>query len=276
MKTANQLFSKKIAAAAIAIVMVASACKKDNDTDMTPTPVADAKLVVGDQTISQNKIWVSVADVPANGFIVIHKDDGAGGPVVPGIVSEAKYITKGENKDVLVSLDATSMFMDGETLWVMLHEDTGTPGMYEFDGANGFDGPFMANNMMVMTSIKIESASLTVTDQMVTNNMITIPQVKAAADGWLVVHNDDGSGGIVLPGIIGKTLVKKGINTNVQVMLDAGNTYTAGQKLFPMLHLDNGIIGQYEFDGVGQFDGPEIFGNDPFPGNVIFTSFMVQ
>lgn len=275
MKTTKHAFSKKVAAIAIATVMVASACKKEESTEMPTTPTATAKLVVGDQTISQNQIWVNVADVPANGFIVIHKDNGAGGPVVPGIVSEAKYVTKGENKDVLVSLDATSTFMDGETLWVMLHEDTGTPGLYEFDGANGFDGPFMANNMMVMTSIKIESAAIMVTNQMVSNNMITIPQVKAAADGWLVVHNDDGMGGIVLPGIIGKTLVKKGMNTNVQVMLDPANTYTAGQKLFPMLHLDNGIIGTYEFDGVGVFDGPEIFGNDAFPGNVIFTSFMV-
>ena len=275
MTTTKHAFSKKVAAIAIATVMVASACKKEESTEMPTTPVANAKLVVGDQTISQNQIWVNVADVPENGFIVIHKDNGMGGPVVPGIVSEAKYITKGENKDVLVSLDATSTFMNGETLWIMLHQDTGTPGLYEFDGANGFDGPFMANNMMVMTSIKIESAAIMVTDQMVTNNMVTIPQVKAAADGWLVIHNDDGMGGIVLPGIIGKTLVKKGMNTNVQVMLDPANTYTSGQKLFPMLHLDNGIIGQYEFDGVGVFDGPEIFGNDPFPGNVIFTSFMV-
>lgn len=167
--------------------------------------------------------------------------------------------------------------MDGETLWVMLHEDTGTMGTYEFDGANGFDGPFTKENGdMVMTSIEITAPSITVMDQPVMNNAITIPQLNAAADGWLVVHNDDGSGGIVLPGIIGKTMVQKGINTNVVVQLDPAETYTSGQLLFPMLHLDNGIIGEYEFDGAGMFDGPEIFSNDPFPGNVIFTSFTVQ
>lgn len=108
--------------------------------------------------------------------------------------------------------------MDGETLWVMLHEDTGTTGTYEFDGANGFDGPFTKENGdMVMTSIEITAPSITVMDQPVMNNAITIPQLNAAADGWLVVHNDDGSGGIVLPGIIGKTMVQKGINTNVVV-----------------------------------------------------------
>ena len=90
-----------------------------------------------------------------------------------------------------------------------------------------------------------------------------------------VVHNDNGMGGIVLPDIIGKTMVSKGVNTNVTIELDASMTYTPGQLLFPMLHLDNGQIGVYEFDGNSQFDGPEIFGNDAFPGNVIFTSFTV-
>ena len=275
MKSLKKTHLYGLAILGLALATSLTSCKKD---EATPDPVVPsaAKLMVSSQTISQNAIWVSMANVPANGFIVVHKDNGMGGPVVPGIVSEAKWVMKGDNNDVLVKLDATSNFTDGETLWVMLHEDNGTTGVYEFDGANGFDGPFMDNGMMVMTAIDIESAALKVMDQPVVGNKIIIPEVLAAADGWLVVHNDDGSGGIVLPGIIGKTLVKKGMNMNVEVMLDASETYMAGQNLFPMLHLDNGIIGQYEFDGASAFDGPEIFGNDPFPGNVIFTSFMVQ
>lgn len=261
-----------------AVVAFTVACDKDDDNDdmSTTTPATVAELSVSDQTISQNMIWVSMANVPANGFIVVHKDNGNGGPVVPDIVSMPKFIEMGDNMDVLVSLDATTAFEDGETLWVMLHEDTGAPGVYEFDGSNGIDGPFMANSSVVMSPIEIMSASITVMNQSVNNNMIVIPEVHAAADGWLVVHNDDGTGNIVLPGIIGKTMVQQGINTNVEVMLDAANTYTTGQLLFPMLHLDNGIIGQYEFDGASQFDGPEIFGNEAFPNNVIFTSFTVN
>lgn len=217
-----------------------------------------------------------MADVSQDGFIVIHKDNGNDGPVVPDIVSEPVFIEEGRNENVMVPLSANADFTDGEKLWVMLHMDTGTPQVYEFDGSNGLDGPFTADDNIVMAPINISSASITVNNQPVMNNTITIAEVKAATDGWLVVHNDDGNGGIVLPDIIGKVMVSEGITQNVEITLDSTNTYTSGQKLFPMLHLDNGVIGTYEFDGNSGFDGPEIFGNDPFPGNVIFTSFDVN
>lgn len=251
------------------------ACDKEDDKDMMAP--AEAQLMVADQTISQNTIKVEMTDLPADGWIVIHRSMSSGGPVVPGIISEPVKVMKGESFDVPVAILATEPLMDGEKLWVMLHTETGTIGQYEFDGANGFDPPFTDNDGdIVMKSITITTPSISVMNQPVNNNSIVIAEVNAAADGWLVVHNDDGNGGIVLPGIIGKTRVQKGINTNVVVMLDPMNTYVPGQKLFPMLHLDNGIIGQYEFDGASAFDGPEVFSNDPFPGNVIFTSFDVQ
>lgn len=267
----NRFFS---VAVVIGLAAGFTACDKEEDNGDMPMP--EAKLTVNDQTVSQNTVIVKEVDVPSDGFIVIHRDAG-GGPEVPGIISEPIMVSEGTSMDIMVPILETESLTDGETLWVMLHEDTGTPGQYEFDGQNGFDPPFMMNGGgMVMTSIEITAPSITVMNQAVMNNTITIPEVNAAADGWLVVHNDDGSGGIVLPGIIGKTMVQKGINTNVVVALDPMNTYTPGQSLFPMLHLDNGVIGEYEFDGVGMFDGPEIFSNDAFPGNVIFTSFTVQ
>jgi hypothetical protein len=252
-------------------------CDKDDDDDNMPTPQPKetASMTVNDQTTSQNMVEVELADVPSDGWIVIHKDDN-GSPVVPDIVSEPKFIQEGENMKVKVAFNDETTLMDGEKVWVMLHEDTGMPQQYEFDGQSGEDAPFTKDGNPVMSQITIESASIMVSNQAATNNMVTIDRVVAAQDGWLVVHNDDGTGNIVLPDIIGKTMVQKGVNTDVQIQLDQNVMLQSGQKLFPMLHLDNGQIGVYEFDGSGEFDGPEIFGNEAFPNNVIFTSFEVM
>lgn len=261
---------------ALTVVVGLSSCSED-DENMEPMPESSlATLDVQTQVISQNMVEVTMADVPEDGWIVIHADNGNNGPVVPAIISEPKFIEAGENQSVLVAIDGNASISDGDQVWVMLHEDTGTEMQYEFDGNNDLDPPYVVEGVPVMSPININSASIDVSSATVANGTVTIPEVVAAADGWLVIHNDDGSGGIVLPGIIGKTMVSKGVNTNVTIQLDAGVNITSGQMLFPMLHLDTGIIGQYEFDGNSNADGPEIFGNDPFPGNVIFTSFQVQ
>lgn len=270
------MLKKQLTMAAFAATFLVAFSSCDEEDPMPNDTAKTGSFTANNQTVSQNTVVISEVTLSDDGFVVIHRDNGSGGPVVPDIMADAVALEAGTHTDVEVSLEGEAL-TDGESLWVMLHTDDGTKGTYEFDGANGFDGPVLdADGNIVMSSIEITAPSLTVNDQAVNNNQIVIAEVNAAADGWLVVHNDDGTGNIVLPDIIGKVLVSKGINTNVTVDLDASETYTSGQFLFPMLHLDNGTIGEYEFDGVGVFDGPEIFSNDAFPGNVIFTSFTVQ
>lgn len=231
------------------------------------------ELTVSDQTISQNMINVSSVDMSGDGWIVIHRDNN-GAPVVPDIISEPEFVNAGNSNDVHVKFKEDVTLTDGEKVWVMLHTDNGTMEKYEFDGSSGIDNPILQDGAPVMTQITINSASITVSDQSVENNTITIENVNAAVDGWIVVHNDDGSGNITLPGIIGKTKVSAGMNSMVEIELDNTIEYQSGQKLFPMLHIDNANIGEYDFPDNG--DGPEIFGNEEFPNNVIFTSFNVQ
>jgi hypothetical protein len=230
-------------------------------------------LNVSSQTLTQNMIMVESATVNQNGWIVVHRDNGNNGPVVPEIISVPKWIEAGENMDVMVQIAENENLEDGEQLWVMLHTDTGTMGEYEFDGSD--DSPDLPITDMegniVMSSINVRSPYVEANDQPVMNNMITIETVYAAVDGWIVVHNDDGTGNIVLPDIIGKTPVTKGMNENVQIMIDENITYTPGQKLFPMLHIDEAPINEYNFPGV---DVPEIFGNEEM--NIIMTSINVQ
>lgn len=271
--TASKLIKLNLA---LAFCLSLSSCEDEEEQmDTMPEP-AVATLSVESQVISQNMIEVQMTDVPSDGWIVVHADNGNNGPVVPDIISEPKFIEAGSSSSIMVQIDENAMIEDGDQVWIMLHEDTGMEMQYEFDGNNNLDPPFIADGAPVMTPINISAASINSPDMDVTNNMVVLPEVVAAADGWIVIHNDNGNGGPVLPGIIGKTMVSKGVNTNVSIQLDAGVNLMSGQKLFPMLHLDNGQIGVYEFDGSSAFDGPEVFGNDAFPGNIIMTNFTVQ
>ena len=104
--------------------------------------------------------------------------------------------------------------------------------------------------------------SVTVTDQALGDDgAVTVPQVTAAQDGWLVIHADnDGSPGAV----IGHTAVGAGTTDDVSVDIDAD---MATQIVYAMLHVDAGETGTYEFPGA---DAPATV-----DGNVVVKPFML-
>ena len=86
--------------------------------------------------------------------------------------------------------------------------------------------------------------SVDASDQAIANNAITVANVNAAQDGWIVAHLDEGG----KPGkVLGQTAVKTGDNKNVAIALS--EAVPVGGKLWPMLHIDAGTIGTYEFPG---------------------------
>jgi LPXTG-motif cell wall-anchored protein len=88
------------------------------------------------------------------------------------------------------------------------------------------------------------SGSVDASDQAISNNSITVANVNAGQDGWIVAHLDEGG----KPGkVLGQTAVKKGDNKNVVIALS--ESVPVGGKLWPMLHIDAGTIGTYEFPG---------------------------
>lgn len=249
-------------ATALTSVAFLSSCDKDDDTE----PMN--KITATSQTISQNMVSIENITVESDGWVVIHKDNGSNGPVVPDIISVPKQVEAGSNANVMIELAQNASISDGDKIWVMLHTDDGILGTYEFDGTSGLDAPINdTDGSMVMTSINIHSASITANDQWIIDNKITIAEVVASVDGWLVVHNDDGTGNIELPDIIGKTYVEAGTSTDVVVELDPTISYTPGQKLFPMLHIDKAPLDVYNFPGD---DAPEVFGFDS--DNIIVVS----
>lgn len=255
----------KLLAVVVALAFF-TACSDDDDTTK-PTPTAAGELTVESQIISQNEIIVKSVTFEKDGWIVVHADNG-NSPVVPDIISLEVPVEAGTHKDLTIPLSTKATMLDGNTkVWVMLHTDDGVKGSYEFDGESGIDGPLKdLDSNIIMSPITLQPSTILVDDQAVSNK-VSVVSVTSAVDGWLVIHNDNGSGGIVLPGIIGKTKVKKGLNQNVEVMLDEGVIIETGQKLFPMLHIDNKTIDKYEFPVA---DPAEVFGFDE-DGNPIIV-----
>jgi plastocyanin len=82
-------------------------------------------------------------------------------------------------------------------------------------------------------------------DQSVINNSIVVASVQADEDGWIVIHTNTPEN---RPGpVIGHAMVRKGENKDVRVMLSQAPA--PGDKLWPMLHVDAGRAGVYEFPG---------------------------
>ena len=85
--------------------------------------------------------------------------------------------------------------------------------------------------------------SVIVEDQEVIGGKIIIAKVVSDSPAWLVIHSDNSGA----PGpVIGQVYVQKGENKDLPVDLDVPKITP---KLFAMLHVDAGKIGQYEFPG---------------------------
>jgi hypothetical protein len=85
--------------------------------------------------------------------------------------------------------------------------------------------------------------SVTVSDQAIEDDTVTIDEVVSAGPGWIVIHaDDDGAPG----GVIGFSPVISGTNSDVAVEIDVD---MATETLHAMLHVDAGTVGTYEFPG---------------------------
>ena len=115
----------------------------------------------------------------------------------------------------------------------------------------------------ILAVIMVITDKVVASDQPVVGGAITVANVTAAADGWIVAHLDEGG----KPGkVLGQTLVKAGTNANVQIKLS--QAVDVGAKLWPMLHLDAGTAGTYEFPG------PDVPIKDA-AGNIVMVQISV-
>jgi plastocyanin len=85
--------------------------------------------------------------------------------------------------------------------------------------------------------------SVTVTDQPIVDEKIVVENAVSPGPGWIVIHADnDGVPGLVL----GHTSLQEGENSEVVVEVDSESRT---DRLYAMLHTDEGEVGTYEFPG---------------------------
>lgn len=130
-------------------------------------------------------------------------------------------------------------------MFAMLHVDEGVKGTYEFPGA---DAPAKDGDAVVMTAFNQSEAmmiapSVVAEDQRIVEDSVTVASVYMTVPGWLVIHTEvDGKPGPV----IGHTALPQGESKDIKVEIDESD---ATSTLFAMLHVDEGVIGTYEFPG---------------------------
>lgn len=190
-----------------------------------------------------NTLKIAAVVTQQDGFIVIHQDNGEGRP---GPVIGYAPVTAGANLDVEVTLDGEIT----RRLFPMMHVDTGVAGEYEFGTVEGADTPVFVDGVMAVMGITSNTPTLHVPDQIVTDS-VYVASVTLDGPGWVVIHQDNGEG---RPGpVIGAGLIEAGTTTGLSVSVDAAGVTPI---LFPMLHVDTGVAGEYEFGTVEGTDGP--------------------
>jgi hypothetical protein len=199
-----------------------------------------------DQFVSDGAVTIASVTAQADGWLVVHADNGEGSF---GAVLGASQVSAGTTAGVSVALEGDIT----DTLYPMLHVDTGTEGEYEFGMVDGADGPVVVDgNVAVSSFATVPTMRI---DNQIVNDTVTATSVLAEVDGWLVIHTEANGG----PGpVAGLAPVSAGLNKDVVVELDAAMVTS---RLFPMLHVDTGTAGEYEFGTVDGADTP-VFVND--------------
>jgi hypothetical protein len=201
---------------------------------------AEASVTVTEQVVVNGAITIASASVPENGWVVIHAvtPDGQVGPTV-GIAP----LTAGANENVQVNLDTLGATPNAVA---MLHTDTGTAGVYEFDMMPDTDPMVMQGDQPVQAQFTL--SGVTVFPQYLNDNTAVIGSVISAQDGWVVVSSDNNGA----PGdVLGSTPIHAGTTPGTTVPL---NPEGVAGTLWVTLHLDDGTAGTFEFDGQNGLD----------------------
>jgi hypothetical protein len=179
-----------------------------------------------------------VASAPS--FVAIHADNSGTFGEVIGFAP----VNTGENPLVLVPIDAARAT---PTLFAVLHSDDGQIGTFEFDTVAGADAPVMdANGQPVVDSFAVDA--LVVGDQIV-DSEVSVANVTVAQPSWLVIYAGDNQN-FTTP--IGQTFLDPGTYANVPVAIDSAARTTT---LWPAIHVDTGVAGEFEF---GTVDGADL------------------
>ncbi len=177
------------------------------------------------------------------GWLVVHNEQNySPGPVV-GLMA----VPAGLSTNLTIeNLDSTQLTPH---LWLMLDDDTGVIGEYEFGTVADADEPVLVDGSVLTFPINA-APSLIARDQVPVQGeaantiRVVIDEALIDAPGWLAIHTSEAGA----PGaILATAMLHAGLNAHV--MLDI-NTAAAGDQIIAMLHYDTDVVGDYEFGTV--------------------------
>jgi hypothetical protein len=206
-------------------------------------------VTVSDQVSTNGMALIDSVTIDTPGFVAIHADEGG----MPGHVVGVAPVPAGTSQGVLVMIDGA---MSTPTLYAQLHVDDNTAGMFEFGKVPGADAPvseaqpFSVAAIVAFNQQPFMPATAEASNQPPVETSVIIASAIIDGNGWMVVHADnEGQPGPVL----GFSPLVAGTNAPVTVVLDGENITPV---VWPMLHVDDGTVSEYEFDGSSGLDSP--------------------
>lgn len=226
------------------------------DGEFLIAPLVNVEAISAHDQFVDGSVMIDSVTLSSDGFVVIHAGDAESFGEVIGVAP----VSAGTTTNLTVELDGEPTAV----IWPMLHFDTGTAGEYEFGTVEGADGPVAIDGAVAtmpiwtVPHIRVPNQNVLHGDgmDMMGNGSVTATSVLSDGPGFLVIHAaanaDDGS--LTFGEVIGVAPVEDGWNENVTVELDG----VATPILYPMLHVDTGVEGEYEFGTVEGVDGPVV------------------
>jgi len=217
--------------------------------------MGEVVIEAADQPLGST-LSIAKATAPAASFVVVHKAKADG---MPGERVGFARIEAGENTDVEVTL--TKKLAGTTKLLAAVHADADENGDLDFDmddPVGSPDQPYFVDGMEAAVAftvgpfgVKTDDASLEATDQVGAEGTLTIAEVDAPADAWIVVHKDAGG----VPGErVGLKRVSRGTSSDVEVEL---TEEMLPESLIVALHADRGGDGVFDFDMSDKLGSPD-------------------
>jgi len=227
--------------------LILTGCGESGTTDPDPSGSTEPRIVASATVRPLNGLILfdSVySDGP--GWLVVHRDNGANAPVVPAVIGRL-HLDSGLTTESAIMLD--SVVGNGEKIWLMLHEDDGIVGAWEYEGASSPDQPVTSGTAVVMVSTTIVQTDpmIVVRDQMLDNNGVAVESVASPEKAWLVFRKSESG----LPGeVITSIRVDTGVDaTGAQFPTEPSYSLRAGDTVWVALHRDRGAPNIFEFPG---------------------------
>ncbi|MGM0582238.1 MAG: DUF7282 domain-containing protein [Bacteroidota bacterium] len=209
----------------------------------TVTIKARGSLYVTNQLISQDSVRIKNVFINKDGWIVARKVINDGLPQ-NSLISHPLFLTEGHHDNLFIRLKGNAQLNDSDQIQLVLHEDSGIDGEFEYDENNEVDQPVEAySEGIIEETISLYTPFMKAESQLIDENTFIIDEVLAASAGWLAVFSDTTE---TAPGnLIGYLEIDSGHHENLSIDLQ-GSILTDGQTIIPALYVKNNEAVDFE------------------------------